>query len=273
MKSHRRERIEALLADRALFGLSEDEEAELSRQLADEGIADDLSFDLAAAAVALAGRRPDEDAMPRQLADLVERSAGEHLAAQREREREKEREQAREHASTASGTKDSRSTTAAGAQVVVMPHPVSRAPSNDWTRWGGWAVAAAVACVFAGERLSPRRSLGSPADTRSIPVDVAVSGSSAEVRGTLSWSDASGRGQLHLRGLPPGDYEVWVADAARDARHPLAAGTLTSVPGAEAVADVASAITPRHATRLLVTRPTAEGGDAAPVIAIPLADP
>lgn len=72
MSTHFSPRTSELLADKALFGLAEDERRELDTLLAAEGVADDGSFEIAASAVELALTPFDpQEALPEHLAAKV----------------------------------------------------------------------------------------------------------------------------------------------------------------------------------------------------------
>jgi hypothetical protein len=260
MTAEKRRRIRELQSDRALDALTRAERDELARLLAETSTADDAKFDLAAAALDLAASPPSRDPMPAALAAKIERAAKLVVVERPKLER-------------------AQSTTAAGSQVVVMPLGDSSSPERDWTRWGGWLAAAAVVCLFVGQRMrgdgvvTPARTATAAPSvsgaSRSIPI-VATAGSLAS--GELAWDDATGRGELRVHGLPAGDYELWIEDGARGAGLLLAGGSFTAAAGGDVVVPVAPAIVAKRPTRLLVSAPTA-GRAMAAVVVVDLAAP
>ena len=250
MTAEKKRRIRELQSDRALDALTRAERDELARLLTETSTADDATFDLAAAAVDLAASPPSRDPMPAALAAKIERAAKLVVVERPKLER-------------------AQSTTAAGSQVVVMPVADSRSPERDWTRWGGWLAAAAVACVFVGQSVRASRAVV-PATTASGPasrvIAIAPAGASP-VSGELSWSDAASRGELRLHNLPAGNYEVWIEDGARGERYLLAAGAFTAAEGVDSLAKVAPAIAPSHAVKMFVA-PPAGGGAMVPVVTV-----
>jgi hypothetical protein len=85
-------------------------------------------------------------------------------------------------------------------------------------------------------------------------------------RAELSWSDATGRGELRVVGLPAGSYEVWIEDAARTDGNRLAAGTLVSRGNGEAVATVAPPILAAKPARAILTAPSS----ASELLSVPM---
>jgi hypothetical protein len=274
MKTLKSARGRELLIDRALSGLTPGEREELASLLAQEGLEGDDSFDLAAAALDLATAAPPDEPLPAALAAQVERE-GRRLVA----------DPTRPSAAPPRSSRANGSTTAAGAQVVVMPMRDATGPARDWTRWAGWIAAAAALALVVGKSLAtpaPQPSAeaaragasSAPSSVLTPPLrtvagvaaaDPRAAGASAE----LSWSDSDRRGELRVRGLSPGDYELWLEDAARGDRYRLAAGSFTARGGAESVLPVAPAIKPVRPARLLVTTPT-EDHEPQPLVIVTL---
>jgi hypothetical protein len=278
MKQLKSARGRELLIDRALSVLTPAEHEELASLLAQEGLEQDDSFDLAAAALDLATAPSVDDALPAALAAQLERDGRRVIA-----------DETRSPAAAPRSARAGGSTTAAGAQVVVMPLREAAAPARDWTRWAGWIAAAAALVLVIGKSADkpaspPAGAAGQAATTTTSsssslapPLrtvagvaanDPRAAGASAE----LSWSDSTGRGELKVRGLAPGDYEVWVEDGARGDRYRLAAGAFTVHGGADSVVPVTPAIRPLRATRLLVTT-TTEGHEPQPMVVVVLGSP
>lgn len=270
----RDERIEELRTDRALSGLTRDEEAELAR-LAPGG--EDDEFELAAAGVALAELGPLEP-MPRELAARVEADARAVLAT-----RDRPSDRSRTAPSSA------KTTTAAGAQVVVMPLPAPQ--KRDLTRWTGWAAAAACLLLLAGQAIRTPRTAPAPASPASVPVAAqrealartpgARRGSAENESGArveVVWSDVERRGFVHVAGLAPNDpaatqYQAWVVDDARDTRYPVDCGVF-DLAASEADLPLAPKLPVTHVSAVVLTREkpggvvVSEHGD---IIRVPIA--
>lgn len=243
------ERTRELLAVRALEGISEEEARELERL----GAAGDLSFDLAAAAGALAAL--DRAGLEPLPAPLIERIL--------------------EQAQTL------RPATPAAEPPARAAGP--RRPRWDRGRALAWSVAAAAAAVAAFgwlrpprivervqivEREAPAPSRPSPAEARaallatapdattrawSATKDPAAQGASGDV----VWSGSRQEGYLRLRGLAPNDaaraqYQLWIFDARRDEAHPVDGGVF-DVRGDEVVVPIDAAVRVFEPTLFAVT--------------------
>ncbi len=286
MKTLKSRRGLELLSDRALSGLSAAEREELAQLLQAEGLDDDESLDRAAAAVDLAigGVGPGEEPLPRELAARLEAagrqamSGGSALApARASTPSSAGRSGAGAHPATLRSSSKS-STTAAGAQVVVMPLP-DATTKRDWTRWTGWMAAAAAVSLVLGQslrrssppahegegvKLPPVAALAAP--VRLLTASAGTDPRAAHATGELSWSDASGRGELRAFGLPAGAYEVWIEDAARGDRYRLAAGAFPAREGVPAAVAVGTSIPAVRPGRLLVTTPMTSADGASVVM-------
>lgn len=236
------ERLEELLADRALFGLSPKDEAELLGLLDAARQPLDDSFEMTAAALDRA-LCPATEPMPAALQAQV-LAAGQAWAAQR---------RAEERADTMSFTAHARR---------AMHGPSERIATGDgarrlgWRAWGGWLAAAACLALAiiswnrSGSILSPGPD--GPGDNGAragVPnLDALWSQLSGEptakaaelekkddtvgpppIAAAVYWSDDRQTGVLRLKGLPPircpGDvYQVWITDALRDEQYPVDGG-------------------------------------------------
>ncbi|MFO0580468.1 MAG: anti-sigma factor [Polyangia bacterium] len=220
-EASRDERQLQLLADEALFGLSE---AELRELEGDLEVAPDDSFALAAAAIALA-------VVPR--APLPEHLAARILAAAPQPEAvhlhpPSEIEQARLRAAPRSAPRPT-------APRSVLP----------------WLAAAASLAVAVGSlvlrppprvvtRVAPLPPLPTAAEARQallreardlVKIDFAPTQDPAarSAIGDVVWSPAQQRGFMRFRGLQPNlrtefQYQLWIFDAARDERYPVDGG-------------------------------------------------
>jgi hypothetical protein len=233
------DRTQELLADRALEGLPDREE----RELAALGAAGDASFDLAAAACALAEleRAGDLRPMPAALAERV-------LAGARAAHRP-----------------------GGEAERPARPGAAHR-PRWDRGRAVAWAAAAAAAAIAVFgwlrpprivervqvvEREAPPPRTPSPAEARaallaaaidvttrswSSTKDPAASGASGDV----VWSESRQEGYMRIRGLAANDparaqYQLWIFDARREEAHPVDGGVF-DVRGDEVVIPIHAAV-------------------------------
>jgi hypothetical protein len=232
--SRANDRQHELLADRALDGLPEEEAHELEAL----GGADDESYDLAAAAAALAelGRTGDGQALPAALAERVVAMAP-------------------------------------GPASRAAPGPATERhrPRRDRGRAMAWAAAAAAAVLavfgwFRPPRIVERTRvvevevpprvptpaearaalLASATDVTTISWTATKDAAARGASGDVVWSESRQLGFLRIRGLLPNDpalaqYQLWIFDGQRDAAHPVDGGVF-DVRGADVVIPIHSAI-------------------------------
>jgi anti-sigma-K factor RskA len=229
-------RAQELLAKRALDGLDDAEAGEL-RTL---GAADDDSFDLTAAAIALATLPAggDDDELPAPVATRVLRSAG----------------------------------------VFVDERPAPARPRARALAYAGWIVAAAaivVIIVLAATRqttivalpplappieIAPRppappapsvaRSELLAAGAGRFDWKATTDPTAAHVRGDVVWSPQDQQGYMRFVGLVPNDpsyqYQLWIFDEARDQRFPVDGGVFDVPSNGEVVVPIRAKL---HVTR------------------------
>jgi hypothetical protein len=240
------DRREELLAERALEGLGEEE----ARELELLGGAADGSFDLAAAALALA-ELGEAEPLPETLAEKV-------VAASPSRQ-------------------------AAGQVARVAGHArreaaaaSRRRPRWDLRRAGGWvaALAAAVVAVFAWNRpprvvervvervvrvevpAPPPREptpverreelLTQATDARTVAWAATPDPAANGATGDVVWSESRQQGYMRIRGLAANDpartqYQLWIFDGERDQAHPVDGGVFDVQEG-EVVVPIRAAI-------------------------------
>lgn len=237
------DRLLDLLADRAVQGLSDDEQAELDRLLAahaDEEV-DAESFDRAAAAIDL-GMGPGEfEPLPAELADRIRAAAPDFLPAERP---------------SADGT---------------MVESASARPQQRSARWVREALAVfiAAACLaFAAltwwarsgapqavDLAQQREQLMRDADDEFVvSFDATGDPAGPMAGGDVVWSNSRQQGFMRFRGLAANDpaqnqYQLWIFDAERDERYPVDGGVFDIPAGAEEV------IIPIDA-KIIVAKPT-----------------
>jgi hypothetical protein len=251
-------RLDELLIDRAVRGLSSEESQELAKLLDAAGKADDVSFDRAAAALDMALHNDINVEVPPALLKQLQHDAQAYCAG-------------------VSSARDESIVGRIGAMPsrafdAVMDHRAVRTPmvmTRRYTReWSGW-IAAAAAVAFGvymwSERSAADRKLSSDvyratiggesldelaqkaearleryarsgAQLLRIPMGLAkpVASGNATV-GEVTWNSAEGTGVLKVTNLEPAAkgtaYQLWVYDEARDQRYPVSAGTIQVQPG------------------------------------------
>ena len=250
MNNNMDEKLRDLLCDRAVFGLT-DEEAKQFDELsngADSGM-DALSFELAAAAIAVAEMRREE--MPAHLEAKLLKAAESHFA------REKGSVEAEE-----SGIHD---------QPTQSFQWKETKPSRSFFDWFGWA-AAAAACVALAvtffynqnriselqakvEQLTPKptpeETLAQKRDRLKaaggqISVAEWTKGNVKEtegVTGEVVWSDARQEGYMTFRGLPVNDankeaYQLWIFEDAKLEAHPKDGGVFNVTSEGEVIVPI-----------------------------------
>lgn len=226
------ERILELLADRAVFGLSAAEHAELETLLAAHPVADPEAFDRIAADLARASVPADPEPMPAHVLARIAAGAPAH------------------------------------APMSAL-RPAAPRPRKLWFAAGGLAVAAALLlAVFlwpvnrpapaptAAERRNDLiAQAGRPgSDVIRLDWTATADPAAAGASGDVVWSTATQEGYMLFRGLAPNtpardQYQLWVFDAARDERYPVDGGVF-DVP-----ADGGEVIVPIR-VKLGVSRPT-----------------
>ncbi|MCO6510408.1 MAG: anti-sigma factor [Aridibacter famidurans] len=227
-----RERMLELLADRAIFGLDQAEQAELKRLESQfPELASDVSFERAAAAYSL-GSLGKVESMPASLRAKIEADAAGIIA--------------REQAITAV------------SEPEAEPAPVAavefRKPGFSFPQWLGWGVAFAACALLVINVWLTRSQTSSPvAEATPTPeatrepsliekkraliasaVDLVRTNWSAptedgEVGGEVVWSDSQQQGYMTFRGLDVNDaskeqYQLWIFDETQDEATPVDGG-------------------------------------------------
>ena len=210
-------RAQELLLARATDGLSPAEHAELAALGAD----DDVSFDLAAAAVDLA-TLPIEP-LPAHLADKL-------LA------------QARPVPTTLAGVVPPRPLTAAPPPADIVPiRKRSRAPVIvAWIAAAAGLALAVGAWLWATQRETPQLAtrgladqraalLASAGDTRTLAWKTTPDPAGTAASGDIVWSPSRQEGYMRFVGMQPNDprlaqYQLWIFDKARDQQFPVDGG-------------------------------------------------
>ncbi|MFO0782594.1 MAG: anti-sigma factor [Phycisphaerales bacterium] len=216
------ERIMDLLADRALYGLSAEESAELAALLAAAGLTDDDTLDQAVAQLHVALHA--QAAMPAQVASRVKQAGAAWAAA------------APARTAAAPSAVPAARTPARGTARTDVPTqaPSFRFPAAvPWllaaaclglavVAWQPWARQPTPTPVPAPLTLAQQRQavLAAP-DHLELPLgDFVLEGKAPEipgVKGDVVWSDTAQRGYLRMANLPKNDptkerYQLWIID-------------------------------------------------------------
>ena len=249
----RRLRAEELLLDRATVGLDAGEHAELELLCAELGIdPDDESFDLAAAALAVAATPPER--LPAALRDKIAAttrgvSAGDGGVSDAERRELKlvgsEPWRLRPQSTplelvTYKLMAYSGWIAAAASLAFAATLYFGRTPAVLPAPGGGIVKATAAAPESPADRARATldRILNSHGTQTVVAPLMEADGSAGPPApvGQVVWNGDSNEGVLVLANLPaidtPGDaYQLWVVDAMRDERFPVDAGTFHVEPG------------------------------------------
>lgn len=247
----RLERAQELQLDRALFGLSASEEAELQLLLADLGRPMDESYEVTAAAFDVAVAPAIREPLPVTLRNRI-LAAGEAWASAR---RDGVDEAHDRQELTLAGLDDGESDERSSQRSSVIGRIGQTAHI-----WGGWAAAAAclAMAVMAWNREATRptviadsgsRSADNTASVMPDPVtlftrltsdpnakivsmanlDAKAGPPNPKPAAQIAWSNELQQGVLVVTNLPPIDrpgdqYQLWIHDALRDERFPVAGG-------------------------------------------------
>jgi hypothetical protein len=242
MSTNMDERLLDLLADQATGGLTDEEAGELEALLADSEM-NAQSFELAAAAIALAEMKIEP--MPAGLEAKLARSAQEYFATAKGEIHESIHDQP--------------------TQAFRWSEPK---PTRSYFGWFGWAAAAAACVVLAFTFFSNQNRINqlqaridqlsaSPTPVPSLAElrdRLKASGgevASAEwqkgsvketetVSGEVVWSDAKQEGYMTFRGLPVNDpslqaYQLWMFEDAKLEPYPIDGGVFNVTADGEVI--------------------------------------
>ncbi|HEX6883866.1 MAG TPA: anti-sigma factor [Planctomycetota bacterium] len=217
----RHERLQELLADRALVGLTSREELELARLQVETGTPDDESYELAAAALEL-GLAGELEPPPATLRAGLAAVARDFVVL------------------AARGPAPVRGRAAASAPAAP------RAPARGLVL-SGW-LAAAAASLVALFAWNARQAEPDPARQRAALLERAETlrrpwtptEQAPGASGDVAWSQELQQGVLRIRGLAPNDaareqYQLWIFDGTRE--HPVDGGVF-DVTGEEALVPI-----------------------------------
>ncbi len=214
------DRIQELLADRALFGLDDVEQHELEALLVEWDSLDVESLERTAAATHL-GLLGDLEAMPPELAARI--------------------------AATATQTISDTPTETPNVQLAT-PAPV--APRRDWLAWCA-AAAAVLVALFSLNRGPLTPAALTPAALRTellaatngvVEAAWTAGGDAAgeQASGKVLWHNGRQQGVMQFNNLAANDpvksqYQLWIFDKAQDERYPIDGGVFDIPAGQDEV--------------------------------------
>ena len=234
------QRVEELLVQRAIEGLSPEQAAELQGL----GAEDDQSFDLAVAALDIATTRPEP--LPAQLLERILASADASAPStdapiQAPRRRRSER---------IAWTTAAFGLAAAAAAVLWATNRPPEIQIRD-------RVVAPVARSVQDERLD---LLKAP-DTQAIPWTPTKDPAGQSALGDVVWSQSRQEGFVKFEGLASNDpkraqYQLWIFDKNRDDKFPVDGGVFDVGADGEAIVRIAPNTTPLSETPVAAGAPT-----------------
>ena len=257
-----KERLLDLLADRALCGLNDEETAELLElETRFPDLADDDSFDIAAAAFSLNGIG-ETDELPaslrsRLLADAEKFSAG---------------------GSTEAVSEAFNETAPAVSKIQYEK------PGFSFGQWLGWGVAAIACIALVFNVWLTRYSAQEQAKNNTPTTEATPSQPTAEeqlnqllasakdavktnwtspvegedLSGEVVWSDAEQKGYMTFKGLAPNDaskesYQLWIFDETQDDKTPIDGGVFNVNKKGEVVVPIDAKLRVSHPKMFAVT--------------------
>ena len=241
MSEQEKEKMLELLSDKAIFGLSDEELAELAELEKEFPALNDDSFELAAASIGMLNLDTSEP-IPAHLRSKIASDAEKYFAAQ----------------------KAEKTAAEPPAETEEIQKTFTFEPKKSIWRWLGWAVAAA-ACVVLAVNIYTTRSKPSvvyitqPTPTPKIELtptqereqllasaqDIVQStwGDYDEkkpmnVQGDVVWSNSAQKGFIRFRNLPVNDktkeqYQLWIFD--ENQKHPIDGGVFDANAAGEIV--------------------------------------
>ena len=252
-----------LVTKKATYGLDEAEQATLDSYYADAGIADDTSFEIAAAAIGLVGLKIDEQ-LPAHLQTKIIASADDYFA-------------------TLGTQHDAVSLQANEPEPDLFQKTFTYEPTRRSWSWLGWALAGAACIALAinvwTTRFTPVE-IGGPkppeAPVKLTPeqemAELLASGNAIikanwsagnvkalnNISGDVVWSDEKQKGYMRFRGLPVNDknketYQLWIFDKTQDKATPIDGGTFDVDQNGEVVIPINAKLKTREPGMFAVT--------------------
>lgn len=264
MSEERQEHLLDLLIKKALHGLDEVEQAELSELDAPQADSEYRALEVTAAAINMAGISAEEP-LPGHLYSKIMADAESYFVTD-----------TADAAVNVSETEPSR--------PVYEPVSTSGPAGGSWFAWLGWA-AAAGACIALVFNVWVNRSptevavktppaaetpqVLTPAEMREemlrtsarmVKANWAAGNVKAmeQVTGDIVWSDEKQAGYMRFRGLPVNDvqketYQLWIFDKTQDKATPIDGGTFDVTADGEVVIPINAKLKAQDPTMFAIT--------------------
>jgi hypothetical protein len=273
MNNLQKDRLLELLADQTVFGLSEEEFAELEQLKKDFPDWDkDFSLELTAAAIGLSDLDV-KDELPANLREKIFASADNFFSQTNESE---------QPANLASQARSDANSGATENFTTVTKFEPNR--SSIWN-WLGWAVAA-TACVALAiniwstrsrpqnetaqnqpavqtptPKLSPAQERASllDASTDAVKIPLTDPKNPKEILGEMVWSNSLQKGYARFNRLPANDiaketYQFWIVDEAQNPKTPISGGVFDISTTGEAIVLMDPQLVVRKPIMIAVTK-------------------
>jgi hypothetical protein len=236
----RRARIDELLGDRALEGLDANEQAELRKLLEEEGVNDDVGYELAAASLDLA-TLGNLEAPPRALIEKLHADAERHFAV---------KPAARDATGVTALASRKRSKFGTVAPWALAAAFLLLAVGGWWRELSeragrgvspvnvNTAGTALVPCPSTSGSATPHEKsaverreelLAEAEDVQTLKFAATKDPGGEGASGDVVWSSTRQVGFMRFHGLRPNDralsqYQLWIFDADRDDKYPVDGG-------------------------------------------------
>jgi hypothetical protein len=272
MNEQNKEKMLNLLADQAIFGLTEDEAAELEKLKREfPEFREDTSFEMTAAAINLSNLETSET-LPAHLQAKIINDAEEFFGNTEKKQ-------------SVFNFKSSIAGTSAGEPVRNI---VETSPITPWSNWLGWGVAA-LACIALAvnlwmtrvqptttpeivknpetvqaptPKLSPQQELeqllASGKDVLRTEWTEPDPKKAKQIGGDIVWSNTEQKGYMRFRNLPVNDpnretYQLWIFDEYQSDKYPIDGGVFDAGNNGEVVVPIDPKIAVKSPKMFVVT--------------------
>jgi anti-sigma-K factor RskA len=270
MNELKKERLLELLADQTVVGLNEEELMEI-KQLKIEfpGWENDISFELAAAAIGLANLDTNKT-VPASLRAKVLADADKFFGTTEETEKVK---------SFAPG----KNVSSLAAETVGQSFEVE--PKRPFWQWLGWAVAAAACVALAFNlwltRIQPNNEIAKKPETiNTLTPELSAAQKREEflasatdvvrkdwkspkdeekILGDIVWSNSQQKGYMRFRGLPANNpitecYQLWIVDETQNQKTPISGGVFDIAENGEIIIPINAQIEVKKPIMFAITK-------------------
>lgn len=271
-----------LLIKKVSYGLDKSEQKQLDELHVKTDDAEYRSLEITAAAISIAGARPDEE-LPAHLYSKIAQDAVKYVASDR--------------TETPIPWPPAKSNADPGFDTILSPRELSRS-ERSWFEWLGWAAAAAACLILAINiwttrtpkvdrvnnkppaespnvlqaqlrELSNQKASLPPSQMREEMIRSNVEMVKAnwtvgnmkemkDISGDVIWSDEKQAGFIKLKGLPVNDttketYQIWIFDKTQDKATPIDGGTFDVTSEGEMVIPINAKLKVKGAEMFAIT--------------------